>query len=138
VYYEKLGKDLSGYFFLENGFAGAYDSFITQQPSRQGLEAMEESTLWGISYPAFQQLLNTHPVLNRWIRVLLEERFVALHALYAAHLLDSPAERYRWLCDTRPELLQRVPQHQLATFLGITPVSLSRIRRRQQAVEGGL
>jgi hypothetical protein len=60
----------------------------------------------------------------------VEHRFVELHQLFTAFILDSPETRYRHLLQQRPDLLQRVPQHHLATFLGVTPISLSRIRKR--------
>lgn len=130
LYYLKEGTDISAYFFTEKMFAGAYDSFITQLPSRHYLEAIEDCDIVCISYQKFQRLLHEHPQLNELIRKILEERFVDLHNLFTSQILDSPEERYRNLLAQRPELLNRIPQHQLATFLGVTPVSLSRIRNR--------
>jgi hypothetical protein len=68
--------------------------------------------------------------MNEFIRKAIEQRFVVLHDLFISYLLNSPEERYLLLIKDRPELLQRIPQHQIASFLGITPVSLSRIRNR--------
>jgi len=130
LYYVKEGFDISAYFFTEKMFAGAYDSFITQLPSRHYLESIEDCELLYITYPKFQRLLHAHPEINEVIRKILEERFVDLHTLFTSQILNSPEERYRNLLAQRPDLLNRVPQHQLATFLGVTPVSLSRIRKR--------
>lgn len=130
LYYIKEGVDISAYFFTENMFAGAYDSFITQTRSRHYLETIEDCELLCITYQKFQQLFSEHPKMNELIRKILEERFVDLHNLFTSQILDSPEERYRNLLDHRPDLLSRIPQHQLATFLGVTPVSLSRIRNR--------
>ncbi len=130
LFYDKDGKDISAYFFTEQMFAGAYDSFIAQKPSRHSIETIEDCELLSVSFNTFQQLLIEFPQMNEFVRKILEERFVSLHELFTAQILDSPEERYLNLQKERPDLLNRVPQHQIATFLGITPVSLSRIRNR--------
>jgi CRP-like cAMP-binding protein len=130
LFYEKDGEDISAYFFTEGMFAGAYDSFITQKASRHSIETLEECQVLSISYLAFQDMFVTFPRMNEFVRRVLEERFVALHELFTAQILDSPEERYINLQKNRPDLINRIPQHQIATFLGITPVSLSRIRNR--------
>lgn len=130
LFYEKDGEDISAYFFTEKMFAGAYDSFISQKPSRHSIETLEDCEVLAISYKALQQLFIEFPKMNEFVRKVLEERFVALHELFTAQILDSPEERYLNLQRERPDLLNRIPQHQIATFLGITPVSLSRIRNR--------
>jgi len=130
LFYVKEGVDISAYFFTENMFAGAYDSFITQKPSMHSIAAVEDCDVLSISHEAFHALLERDPRMNGFVRKVLEERFVSLHQLFTSHILDSPEERYRQIMEHRPDLLARVPQHQIATFLGITPVSLSRIRNR--------
>jgi len=130
LFYEKNGEDISAYFFTEKMFAGAYDSFISQKPSRHSIETIEDCELLSISYKDFQQLLKSKPKLNELVRKILEERFVALHDLFTSQILDSPEERYVKLQKDRPDLINRIPQHQIATYLGVTPVSLSRIRNR--------
>jgi CRP-like cAMP-binding protein len=130
VYYERDGDDISAFFFTEGMFGGAYDSFISCQPSRHSIEAIEYSQLYAISYEDLQGMFETLPKTNEFVRKILEERFVTLHQLYTAQILDSPQERYFNLQRTNPGLIDRIPQHQLATFLGVTPVSLSRIRNR--------
>jgi CRP-like cAMP-binding protein len=130
LFYVKEGKDISAYFFTENMFAGAYDSYISQQPSRHAIEALEDCQVLTISYKGLQQLFVEFPKMNEFIRKVLEGRFIALHQVFTSQILDSPEERYLNLLKERPDLLKRIPQHQIATFLGITPVSLSRIRNR--------
>jgi CRP-like cAMP-binding protein len=130
LFYEKGGEDISAYFFTEGMFAGAYDSFISQQPSRHAIKALEECQVLAIDYKNFQNLYVEFPKMNEFVRKILEERFVSLHQLFTSQILDSPEERYLNLVKSRPDLINRIPQHQLATFLGVTPVSLSRIRKR--------
>jgi CRP-like cAMP-binding protein len=130
LYYEKDGQDISAYFFTEKMFAGAYDSFISQQPSRHSIETLEDCEVLAINYTSLQALFVEFPKMNEFVRKVLEERFISLHQLFTAQILDSPEERYLNLLKDRPDLLSRIPQHQIATYLGVTPVSLSRIRNR--------
>jgi CRP-like cAMP-binding protein len=130
LFYEKDGEDISAFFFTEGMFAGAYDSFISQKPSRHSIEVIEECQVLTISFKDLQDLFIEFPKMNEFVRKVLEERFVELHQLFTSYILDSPEERYLNLLTHRPDLLNRIPQHQIATFLGITPVSLTRIRNR--------
>ncbi|GAB3740471.1 Crp/Fnr family transcriptional regulator [Spirosoma lituiforme] len=130
LYYEKEGVDRSAFFFTENQFAGAYNSFITQTPSPHFVETLEPCQLLAVSYDALQRLYTQVPAMDKLVRIVMEDRFVALHKLFTAFVLDSPEERYQHLLREHPDLLHRIPQHHLATYLGITPISLSRIRKR--------
>jgi CRP-like cAMP-binding protein len=130
LFYIKDGLDISSYFFTEAMFAGAYESFISQQPSRQAIETIEDCELVIIPYAKLQGLYTDQPEMNSIVRKIVEQRFVSLHKLFTSYILDSPEERYLYLLKENPGLLNRVPQHHIATFLGITPVSLSRIRNR--------
>ncbi len=130
LFYEKDGEDISAYFFTEGTFAGAYDRFTSRQPSRHSIETLEDCEVLAISYQDSQDLFVESPKMNEFVRKILEERFITLHQLYTSLILDTPEERYRNLLRDRPELLNRIPQHQIATFLGITKVSLSRIKNR--------
>ncbi len=130
LYCEKNGEDLSTYFFTENMFAGSYDSFLSRKPSKVAIETLEECEVLILTHEAQEKLYKVFPKMNEFIRKALEHRFVLLHDLFISYLINSPEERYLMLQRDRPELLQRIPQHQIASFLGITRVSLSRIRNR--------
>jgi len=130
IYYEKDGVNISAYFFTEGMFAGAYDSFISNQPSRHYIETLENSELLSINFKNFTKLFDEFPKMNEFVRKILEDRFISLHKLFTSQILDNPQERYLNLLKNSPDLITRIPQHQIATFLGITPVSLSRIRSR--------
>jgi len=130
LYYKKEDMDISAYFFTENTFAGAYDSFVSQQPSRHFIEAFEDCEILALSRTKLNRLYARVPKMNEFIRKILEARFFDLHHLFTSQILDSPEERYLNLLRYRSELVNRIPQHHIATFLGITPASLSRIRKR--------
>jgi len=130
LYCEKDGEELSTYFFTENMFAGSYDSYLSRKPSKVAIETLEESKVFVLTHEAQEELYLVFPKMNEFIRKAIEQRFVLLHDLFISYLLNSPEERYLMLLKERPYLLQRIPQHQIASFLGVTPVSLSRIRNR--------
>ena len=130
LYCEKDGEELSTYFFTENMFAGSYDSFISRKPSKVAIETLEECEVLVLTHKGQEKLYKIFPKMNEFIRKAIEQRFVLLHDLFISYLLNSPEERYLMLLKDRPELVQRIPQHQIASFLGVTRVSLSRIRNR--------
>jgi CRP-like cAMP-binding protein len=130
LYCEKDGEELSTYFFTENMFAGSYDSFISRNPSKVAIETLEECEVLLLTHESQENLYKVFPKMNEFIRKAIEQRFVLLHDLFISYLLNKPEERYLILQKDRPELLNRISQHQIASFLGITPVSLSRIRNR--------
>ena len=74
LYYEKDGEDLSAYFFTEGMFAGAYDSFTSQQPSRHSIEAIEDSTVLVISYVDWMTLFEEFPWMNEFVRKVIEQK----------------------------------------------------------------
>ncbi len=130
LFYDKDGEEITGFFFLENMMLGGFESMLTRQPSQQGIETLEPCELVILPFSKFDDLHEKIPRLNIFTRKLLAERFVFAQKVVASLILDSPEERYLRLFQRQPELLNRVPQHMLATYLGITPVSLSRIRKR--------
>jgi CRP-like cAMP-binding protein len=130
LFCDKNGEELSTYFFTEQMFAGSYSSFISRNPSQHSIETLEDCEVLTLSYKSLQELYEVFPKMNEFIRKSIEERFVIIHDLFTSYLLNSPEERYLNLIKERPELLTRIPQHQIASFLGVTPVSLSRIRNR--------
>lgn len=130
MYYDKDGEEITGFFFTENMTLGGLESVLSQEASQQGIKTLEPCELIVIKYTDFQKLYEKIPRLNIFTRKLLEERFIFAQKVVASLILDKPEERYLNLFRRQPELLNRVPQHMLATYLGITPVSLSRIRKR--------
>lgn len=130
LYCEKDGEELSTYFFTENMFAGSYDSFLSRKPSKVAIETLEDCEVLVLTHKSQEKLYKVFPKMNEFIRKAIEQRFILLHDLFISYLLNSPEERYLMLLKDRPELLQRIPQHQIASFLGVTRVSLSRIRNR--------
>lgn len=126
-------REVTLQFFFENQPVASFESFYLEKPSDSAIETLEATTLIGISKPNFNKLRQTVPdfeaSLNRW----LCERFIAYRQRVYTQLATTPTGRYQALIADNPVVLERVPLHEIATYLGITPVSLSRIRARLQA-----
>jgi len=130
LYYSNEGEDITAFLFQEGLFASCHESFLRQAPSLQTLETLEPTALLVIRKEDWDRLHEELPVLNVITRKIAEQRFVNMQQILSSFLLDSPEERYVRFEKSNRSLLQRVPQHYIASFLGMTPVSLSRIRKR--------
>lgn len=130
LYYTKDGEEITAYLFREHLFASSYESFLRQAPGIQTLETIEDSDLLVIQYDDLQKLYNEIPGMQVLAWKVAEQRFLNAQMILSSYILDSPEERYRKFEAQHGDLLLRVPHHMIASFLGITPVSLSRIRKR--------
>ncbi len=130
LFYTKDGEEITAYIFQEGLFGSAYDSFLRQSPSIQAMEALEDCELLVIDKERLDELYRKLPIMNTITRKIAEQRFINAQRILSSFILDSPEERYRKFEGEHRDLIQRVPQHYIASFLGITPVSLSRIRKR--------
>lgn len=130
LYYTKNNEEITGFMFKENLFASSYDSFLRQTPGIQTLESLEPCELLVISKDKLEELYVTLPKMNILTRKVAEQRFINSQRILSSFLLESPEERYKRFEQHHKDLIQRVPLNIIASFLGITPVSLSRIRKR--------
>lgn len=130
-FYTKDGQERTTYFFFDQQLMAAYMSCVTARPSPVSIEALSEATCLVFPYPVLTSLFNQHGGWQAFGRLIAEYLMVALEERMAGLLLLSPEERYLALLEgDQRHILQRVPQHYIANYLGITPVSLSRIRNR--------
>ncbi|RVT39776.1 Crp/Fnr family transcriptional regulator [Sphingobium algorifonticola] len=127
---EATGDERTGQFFDEGGTVTDAASFLTGAPATQTIEAIEESVLLIVPRIALLRAYDEDHATERFGRKMIEAGFVGLQRRAANLLNMSPDDRYRYYVQTRPEIVRRVPQYLLASFLGITPESLSRIRGR--------
>lgn len=126
----KDGRELTVEFYDEEMSTINSLAFERQVASPSYLECVEDSILIAGSREVDQQNLQAFPVLQKVVTRMLNSELVERKELYTNYQMASPKERYENLLATRPKLLQRVPQHQIASYLGVTPESLSRIRGR--------
>lgn len=117
-------------FFFEHEFTADYESFLTRQPAKYGLEALEDTMLIHLHYDDLQQLYQRFHKLERVGRLSAEAQFLRLVERSFSLQSEKPEERYLRLLKEKPQVQQRVPQYLLAAFVGITPEALSRIRAR--------
>jgi len=130
-FYTKDGQERTTYFFVEDQLMTAYMSCVTGRPSPVTIQALSEVRCLVFPYAVLQALFSQYAGWQQFGRLIAEYLMVALEERMAGLLLLSPEERYRALLEgDQRHLLQRVPQHYIANYLGITPVSLSRIRNR--------
>ena len=130
-YLTESGNQITGFVFTENMFAGCHTSYFNQIPSLQILETLEPTTVLTLSHKSLNALYDLVPRTNVLIRKIYQERFTHAQRVIESLISLKPEERYQNLLTERPDLVQRVPQHILASYIGITPVSLSRIRARK-------
>lgn len=105
-------------------------SFLMRQPSRYYIQALEQSSIYSISFDQLQQLYADIPAFQEFGRRLMEKLLVSTMCRATFLLLDTPQERYDRLL-AQPEYMQRIALKHLASFIGITPTSLSRLRARK-------
>jgi len=121
-------REITNGFFLAGSVAGAYTSFLTQSPSAWAVQALAPSQLVTISYELLQTLYARHSCWLHWGRQLLEEQFLHKCRRETAFLRATAAERYQTLRQQYPTLEQQVAQYHIASYLGIKPETLSRLR----------
>ena len=123
-------KEITFGFSFENQFVSAYDSFLTQSPSKYQLQALTETTLLSISYKDLQSVYNSTQIGNLIGRLTAEDLFL-IKSKREQNLLNLNAEqRYLQLFKERPELLKFVPLKYISSYIGVTAQALSRIRKR--------
>ncbi len=116
-------------FGIEGWWMVDLESFQSHRPSTENIDALEDSELLLIDYDSLTMLSREAPGWDRYYKAVLEEEFKAARARISDFLSASPKERYLHFVKTYPDLFQRIPLHQIASYLGITPQSLSRIRK---------
>ena len=129
-YYQiKDGEEITGGFFSEGSGYTDLDSFLSNSFSKQTAQAIERSSLLFITKLDLEKLYQEVPKFERIARILTEEAFIDLRKKADNFILLDAKKRYLDLLKNRPELTRRIPQHYIASYLGIKPQSLSRIRK---------
>lgn len=119
---------------FENNFFFIPQSFFNQLPAAESLVALEDSEGIRISYTHLEKLYQENHQWAKWGIRFMKEQYLKIESIYTALLYQSATERYETLIKAQPDVLQRVPLQYIASFLGVSPVSLSRIRGGRQVV----
>ena len=125
------GKESNKAFVAEGEFAGALGAAALGVPPLYGIEALEPSVVLSASCGALAELMDRDRALDRFGRRLAETILARKERRARSLLQQSAAERYADLVRARPDLVQRVPQYEIASYLGVTDVHLSRVRRAE-------
>ncbi|RNI28713.1 Crp/Fnr family transcriptional regulator [Rufibacter latericius] len=126
----KDGEEKTCGISLENMFFTDYDSFYNRLPTISNSQALEDSLVLTITKPNLESLYQESPLFESLGRLMAEKSAQAASARAASLTSDKPEERYLTLLEQNPQLFRRVPQKYIASMLGISPESLSRIRKR--------
>ncbi|MDF3027425.1 MAG: putative transcriptional regulator, Crp/Fnr family [Fluviicola sp.] len=129
-YYLIEGEEKTNNFFTEEQWVISMQSMTNSIPSKHFLECVDACTLVVGNREKEEQLYRQFPKLETISRKVMEKVFAEQQELSGSYFTDSPEERYLNLMRTRPVLLQKVPQYIIASYVGVKPESLSRIRKR--------
>lgn len=130
LYIPEEENDLTFGFLFEQEFVTAYDSFITQSPSAYQIETLSETVLWRISFQDLQEVYEKTEIGNLIGRRMAEQMYLIKSKRELSLLRKTAEERYLDLFSERPKLLKYIPLKYLASYIGVTPQALSRIRKR--------
>jgi CRP-like cAMP-binding protein len=124
------GNQKSLFFNKEGEFISNYQSFLPQVPSDTSIQAIEDTFLQIISFSDLQRLYSSVNEGEKLGRLAIENVFLSSMEQLKSFYKDSPTERYQQFLRSYPNLVQRIPQYYIASYVGIQPQSLSRIRKR--------
>ncbi len=130
LYYQNEGTEKTAFFYFENTFVSSYESFTKQKPAKHNLQAVEDSVVAVISSEVAYRIIELFPKFEFLARVMMEEELIVYQEIISSFVTLSAEERYLKILNSNSQILHRIPQHQLATYLGITAETLSRIRKR--------
>jgi CRP-like cAMP-binding protein len=129
-YIKDNGTEITSQFFIEGQMVASLESATSGLPSRLNIETIEESVVGYIQWEFIEKMLHENSFARDNFSKFLMKRLIYYMNQQASYILDNPEKRYIKFIQDNPELNTRLPQQYIASYLGITPVSLSRIRTR--------
>ena len=132
---DTAGNDISTNFYGVGDVVIDWPSFFQRQPTRENIQALTDCDCWQLDFTTFQQLFHSIEAFREAGRARLVASYFELKKNRVSMITDPAKVRYRRLLTERPDIMQNVPLKQIATYLGITDTSLSRIRK-EVASEG--
>jgi CRP-like cAMP-binding protein len=127
-YYLKDGKEITDFFYFENDFSADLPSIIGNSQPQGNIIAMQKTQLTTFSFYDFDQLCKTSLALEHLNRLILQFTFLRFYKRAVSFILQTPKERYDELVLTNPNVIQMATQYHIASYLGITPQHLSRLK----------
>ncbi|MBI1937808.1 MAG: Crp/Fnr family transcriptional regulator [Ignavibacteriales bacterium] len=129
IYTNEHGKKICFDLNYEGEYVSSYASFVTKTPSMHYVIALENTIILSIDFDTLENLYNTSKAFERMGRLAVESALLYKENRFLSVLVKSAEERYMELIEKTPDVLKRTPQKYIASYLGITPESLSRIRK---------
>lgn len=127
-YVSEDGQENTRYFAFENKFGTDLSSFITQSASYENIQALEDSEVLEINRADFFRLVEEVQVINRLYRHILESAHFTIQKRIYNLQAESALDRLKWLLNYQPDIFQRVSSKMIASYLGVTPYTLSRLK----------
>lgn len=127
---DERGNEHVVQFALEGWWIGDQYSVLTGEPSVYNIDAIEDSEVLLISNASSEAMLEKVPAMEKYFRILLQNNMIAMQRRLVASLSMTAEEKYTRMLNAYADIIQRVPQHMIASYLGITPETLSRIRKQ--------
>lgn len=124
------GQERITAFWFPGAFLSNYRSFVSGQPSDHYMDALSDGAYWRLEREVLQRLYDRHPRIERLGRLMAEQLYLTVAQRLDGTLHASPEARYRALLDNDSRLLREIPQFMIASYLGVSAESLSRIRKR--------
>lgn len=129
-YIDKMGNDITKYFYTERGILFSYAAYLSQKESMYCIQALEESEILVAKISDFEKIVKENYKLLLFYKKMIDSILVAKEEHASSFKLLNSMERYKKFITTYPGLERRIKQRHLASYLGITPVSLSRIKNK--------
>ena len=129
-WYNADGDDITLQFFMPGQPVASFESLVNYAPSEYSIETILPTEVAIVNGLEFKSWVESHPEYHLQGIHFAMERLSSYQKLFLSRIKDTPQERYESLLKEHPELIAQIPQHYIASYLGITPVSLSRIRSR--------
>jgi CRP-like cAMP-binding protein len=130
LFYNVQGNDKTAFFYTEGQFICAGESYTYNMPAIENYQAIEQTEIFVFTKKKSKELLSKAPNLEVIARIATENELITCQKVIASFVTKSAEKRYTDLLNTQGELFQRVPQQYIASFLGVSPETLSRIKRR--------
>ncbi len=130
LYFPQEENDVTFGFCFENQFVCAYDSFITQTVCSYRVETLNETVLWSLTYEDLQEVYSNTISGNKLGRIIGENLYLIKSRREQSFLNETAEERYLKLFKERPNVIKEIPLKYIASYIGVTPQALSRIRKR--------
>lgn len=127
---DEEGREITSNFYTEEQAIAIFNHHREDKSSDHTFTCVEDGVMVVGQLDIEQDMYNKYTQLETMTRRMIEENLSQVQAEFAVFIASSPEERYKTLLKKRPSLIDRVPQHQLASYLGMTPESLSRIKKR--------